>query len=277
MVKILVAVAALYGLAWIGSFYLQRRLTYFPDPVRTRPAEAGLPGVEEVEIATRDGERVIAWWGKARPGQPTLLYFHGNAGSLADRSERIARFLARDYGVFIMTYRGFGGSTGTPSERANVADAMEAYDRLAAAGTSADDIIIYGESLGTGIAVQVAVEKPAAGIILDAPYTTLLDVAEVHYPHLPSRLFMTDRYETMRYIPRLKSPLLIVHGNEDRVIPVSMGKALHAAATAPKEIAVIAGAGHSDHFAFGSGEIIADWISRLRTGRIPGAGSQAAE
>jgi hypothetical protein len=277
LAKLLLGVAALYGLAWIGSFYLQRRLTYFPDPARTLPADAGLSGVEEITLATPDGERIIAWWGRARPGLPTLLYFHGNAGALADRAERISRFLTRGYGVFIMTYRSYGGSTGTPSERANVADAKLAYDTLVAGGVAAGDILIYGESLGTGIAMQVAVEKPSAGLILDAPYTSLLDVARLHYPHLPSGMFMTDRYETIKFLPQLKAPLLIVHGQLDRVIPAAMGQALFAAAPGPKQIALIPGAGHSDHYAFGSGEIISDWIARQRQPQSLRNDSQAAE
>jgi hypothetical protein len=189
----------------------------------------------------------------------------------------MARYLGRGYGVYMMTYRGYGGSTGWPSERANVADAKLAYDDLAAVGVAADDIIVYGESLGTGVAVQVAVEKRVAGIILDAPYTTLLDVALHHYPYLPSRLFMTDRYETVRFLPRLNAPLLVVHGRDDRIVPVAMGIDVHARAPAPKEIAVIERAGHSDHASYGSSEIIYDWIGRLHTDRIARQRAQAAE
>lgn len=203
--KIAVVLASLYALLLIGAHFLQRRLTYFPDPVRTPPAEVGLTGVEERVLATPDGQQIICWWGRARAGMPTLLYFHGNAGALADRSDRIARYINRGIGVFIMTYRGYGGSTGQPSERKNVADGKLAYDTLVSSGVAPEDIIIYGESLGTGVAVQVGAEKRASGLILDAPYTSLVDVAEVHYPHLPSRMFMTGRYETLKYMPRILS------------------------------------------------------------------------
>ena len=273
--KIAVVLASLYALLLIGAHFLQRRLTYFPDPVRTPPAEVGLTGVEERVLATPDGQQIICWWGRARAGMPTLLYFHGNAGALADRSDRIARYINRGIGVFIMTYRGYGGSTGQPSERKNVADGKLAYDTLVSSGVAPEDIIIYGESLGTGVAVQVGAEKRASGLILDAPYTSLVDVAEVHYPHLPSRMFMTGRYETLKYMPRITVPLLVVHGKEDRVIPVAMGIAVHAASAGPKEIAVLPGAGHSDHALFGSSEVINNWIERLRSGRLPRA--QAAE
>jgi Hydrolases of the alpha/beta superfamily len=279
LMKIALVLACVYVLLLIGSYFLQRHLTYFPDPLRTLPASLGLIGVEERVIVTPDGDRVIAWWGKARPGMTTLLYFHGNAGSLAARSDRMARYLGRGIGVFMMTYRGYGGSTGKPSERSNVADAKLAYDTLVGAGVAPADIILYGESLGSGIAMQVAVEKEVGGVILDAPYTSLVDVAEVHYPYLPSRIFMTDRYDTMKYLPRLAAPLLIVHGKDDYVVPVEMGLRVHAKAPEPKEIVVLPVAGHSDHPSFGSSEAIYDWIERLRSGRLPrrAAPAQAAE
>lgn len=277
LIKIVLIVASLYVLALIGAHFLQRRLTYYPDIERVPPAVVGLTHVEERIIPTPDGERIVAWWGHARPGMPTLLYFHGNAGSLATRADRIARFLDRGAGVFMMTYRGFGGSSGTPSERNNVADAKLAYEALVAAGVAPSEIVLYGESLGTGVAMQVAVARPAAGIILDAPYTSLLDVAELHYPHLPSRYFMTDRYDTMKFLPGLKMPLLIVHGTEDRVVPAAMGLAIHQRAPGTKEIALIPGAGHSDHAQFGSTDIIFGWIDRLRSGELGRVAPRAAE
>lgn len=261
--KLAVALAALYALFWVGSFYLQRRLTYFPDPERVPPAAAGLAKVEEVEIETSDGNTLVAWWGRAAAGRPTLLYLHGNAGALADRSERIARYLNRGVGVLIMAYRGYGGSTGRPSERNNVSDAKHAYDWLVAAGVPAGDIVLYGESLGSGVAVQVAAERPVAGVILDAPYTSLVDVAGLHYPLLPARHFMTDRYETLKHLAAVKAPLLVVHGTNDRVIPITMGERIYREARGPKEIAVFRGAGHSDHASFGSTEAILGWLSRL--------------
>jgi hypothetical protein len=189
----------------------------------------------------------------------------------------VRKYVQRGFGMFMMTYRSYGGSTGTPSEKANVADAKLAYDTLIGDGVKPQDIIIYGESLGTGIAVQVAGGKPVAGVILDAPYTSLVEVAKVHYPHLPSRSFMTDRYETMKHLGHLTRPLLIVHGKEDRVVPLAMGEAVYAAARGPREIAIFPGAGHSDHYNFGSYEVIYDWITRLRSGGIAASKEEAAE
>lgn len=268
ILKAAVVLLALYLVVIFGAQYLQRRLMYFPDATRFTPYEAGLTGVEERELLAPDGEHIIVWWSRAPAGAPTILYFHGNGGSLETRTERIKRYQERGIGMFMMTYRGYGGSSGSPSEKANVADAKRAYDALVASGVPASDIIIYGESLGTGVAVQVAAEKPSAGLILDAPYTSMAELAGMHYPVLPSRWLMTDRYETMKYIRKVTAPLLIVHGEEDEIIPVEMGRTVFAAAHAPKEIATFPGAGHSDHYKFGSYAAIFAWIARLRAGKL---------
>jgi uncharacterized protein len=262
--KLVFSVAALYALVAVAAFLFQRRLTYFPDPQRTAPASFNLPGVEERIIATPDEEHLVSWFAPAAPGRPTVLYFHGNAGNLGNRSERVRRFLARGWGVMFLSYRGYSGSTGSPSESANVADAKLAYDTLRKAGVEPDDIIVYGESLGSGIAVQVAAEKDVGGLVLDAPYTSIVDVAAVSYPYLPVRPFVLDRYETMRFLPQVTAPLLVMHGEDDRVVPVEMGKAVYAAANAPKEIATFPRAGHSDHHLHGSYEELFRWVDALR-------------
>jgi fermentation-respiration switch protein FrsA (DUF1100 family) len=244
---------------------LQRKLMYFPDTTYFTPERAGLKGVSEEVLKTPDGARVLAWYGPAKPGQPTLLYFHGNAGSLETRTERIRKYAARGVGIFMMTYRGFGGSTGHPSEAANVADAMLAYDRLVAKGVAARDIIVYGESLGTSVAVQVAAVKPVAGIVLDAPYTSMVDLAALHHPFIPGRWFMTDRYETYRHIASVTAPLLIIHGEADDIVPVEMGRKIYALAPGEKTLKTFRGAGHADHYLFGSYEAIHAWIDALRS------------
>lgn len=273
ILKIGVVAAALFAALALGARFLERRLMYFPDPARVSPAAAGLAGVEERVLTAPDGATIIAWSARAKPGQPTLLYFHGNGGSLETRSERIRKYVAKGYGMFMMTYRGFGGSSGSPSEAANVGDAKMAYDALVANGVDADDVIVYGESLGSSVATQVAAEKRVGGLILDAPYTSTVDLAALHYPQLPFRWLMRDRYETLRYIGKVTAPLLIVHGEEDDVVPVAMGRAVFKAANAPKEIQTFPGAGHGDHYLFGSYDKIYAWIDRLRSnGRGRAAG-----
>lgn len=268
VIKLIAGVALAMGLLALIVPTLQRRLMYYPDTQHFLPADAALDGlVEERVLQTPDGDRVLAWYGKAKPGRPTILYFHGNAGSLETRSERIRKYMARGLGIFMMTYRGFGGSTGEPSEKSNVADAKLAYDTLTAS-VDPKDIIIYGESLGTGVAVQVAAVKKAAGLVLDAPYTSMVELAALHYPYIPGRWFMTDRYETRTHIRDIALPLLILHGERDTIVPVAMGREIYALAPEPKAIRTFPLAGHADHYKFGSYDALYAWIEDLRRGSL---------
>jgi fermentation-respiration switch protein FrsA (DUF1100 family) len=180
----------------------------------------GLPDVSERIIPTPDGEKLIAWYGKAKPGQPTLLYFHGNGGALEFRSASIRRYLDRGRGMFMMSYRGYSGSTGSPSETANVADAKLAYDALLKEGVRPENIILYGESLGSGVAVQVAAEKKVEGVILDSPFTSIAALAADLYPWLPVNLLLKDRYDSILHVRDVHVPVFIVHGEADDIVPV---------------------------------------------------------
>ena len=265
LVKLALGALCAYALIGLAAYFGQRRLMYFPDRARTLPVQAGLVGVEERVLNTPDGARIIAWYGKARPGAPTILYFHGNAGSLAARAPRIERFMAQGWGVYMMTYRGYGGGTGSPTETANVADARLAYGALLLEGVEPASIILYGESLGSCIAVRIATERPVGGVVLDAPYTSIVDVAALAYPFLPVRLLLADRYETTKYIAQMRAPLLILHGERDAVIPVAMGRELFRLANEPKRLATFAAGGHSDLYLDDNGalEAMKDWIGGL--------------
>lgn len=265
--KLLLLLVVVGVLIHWGAGRIERALMYFPDPEHVSPQAYGLAGVREIVITAPDGARVVAWYGTASPGQPVLLYFHGNAGSLASRSERIRKYHAQGYGIFMMSYRGFSGSTGQPSEAANLADATRAYQTLRAEGVAPSDIVLYGESLGSGIATQIAAANPVAGVILDAPYTSMLDLARLHHPHLPAALFLKDRYSSAAAVPRVTAPILIVHGEKDDVVPVAMGREMYRLANEPKTIVTYPMAGHSDHHLNGSYDTIFGWLSaRQRVG-----------
>lgn len=267
----LIVLTCFYAAIMAAMYFWQRSFLYFPDPARSAPADVGLPDVAERIIETPDGQKLVAWYGRAKPGQPTVLYFHGNAGALEVRRERIRKYLDRGRGMFMMAYRGYSGSTGQPSEAANVADAQSAYNALIHEGLKPDDIIIYGESLGTSVAVQLALVNPAAGLVLESPFTSVTDRAAEVYPWLPVRWLLTDRYESSRFIGGVKTPLLILHGEADDIVPVAMGRKMFALANEPKEIVTLPGAGHGDHYLFGSYEVINGWIDRLRAGAIGAA------
>ncbi len=252
-------VAALFTL-WL----FQRNLIYHPDPTRVSPSSIGLKGVEEVVLKRPQGIEVIAWRAVAREGQPTLLYFHGNASNLAARVERIYLFQQAGWGLMMMSYRGYSGSTGAPTEANNIADALAAYENLTASGVKPADIILYGESLGSGVAVQVAASRPVGGIILDAPYTSLADAGARIYPYLPVKLALTEQYDSLSVIDKIGAPLLIVHGTEDDIIPFDLGQQLFEAAKEPKRFVGLKGAGHSDHYGFGSFDRMREWVEEIR-------------
>jgi uncharacterized protein len=248
--------------AWLG----QRRLLYFPDKRRIAPADVGLPAVTEHEIVAPDGTFTIAWWARAGVGQPTIVYFHGNAAGLAAREPRVRRVAAEGWGMFMMTYRGFSGAPGSPTETDNVADAIRALDWLEARGVARRDVVLYGESLGTGVATQVAVARPGIrGLVLDAPYTSAVDVGKRRYPFLPVEWGMRDRYETKRYIARVGAPLLVLHGARDAVIPVEMGREVARLAREPKRYVEFANGAHLDLYINGNDGFthLKDWIEAL--------------
>lgn len=264
LLSIAVVLGGLYVTASLSLYLLQRRLIYFPNPAYYTPADEGLTNVREIKLDTPDGERLIAWWSPAGQGQPTLLYFHGNAGTLVDASQRLKLYAGAGLGVFMPSYRGYSGSTGTPSERALVADALLAHDHLRNQGVAPGDIIPYGESLGSGVAVQLAAARPVGALILDAPFTSLPDVGKRLYPVMPVRTFMIDRFESKRHISGVKAPILILHGTKDTTIPIELGKALFEAAPEPKELAILEGAGHSDIYLFGAFPRIRAFIYKYR-------------
>lgn len=251
---------ALYALVVAAAWLGQRHLMYVPDTTRVRPGAAGLTEARELLLEAVDGARLVAWRADARPGRPTILYLHGNAGNLAGRADRFARYQALGYGLLMMSWRGYSGSTGRPSERNNVADALLAYDTLRAEGLRPEDIVVFGESLGSGVAIQLAGERAVAAIVLDAPYTSIVDVALLTYPYLPVRPLLLDRYESNRHIGRVKAPVLVLHGERDSVIPVRMGRAIHEMAPGAKKLALFPDGGHVDLDDYGAVAVVTTWI-----------------
>jgi len=263
--KLLIGAVAAYALICLVAYLGQRKLMYFPDTERVQPADEGLDGVSERVLATPDGERLIAWYGKARRGQPTLLYFHGNGGGLSMRASRIEHFMLEGWGVYMLAYRGFSGSTGHPTEANNMADARLAYGALLKEGVLPRSVILYGESLGTGIAARLATEREVVGVILDAPYTSVVDVGAAAYPFLPVRALLIDRYETTKYIANVKVPLLILHGDRDPIVPVAMGREVARLANEPKRLVIIPNGGHTD-YGNNAIEAVRAWMSGLGKG-----------
>ena len=244
--KIILWILTVYAVICVVAYFGNRRYMYFPDPARTAPAEAGLNSIEEVEIATADGVTLVAWHAPPKADKPTILYLHGNGANAANRASKIHTILESGFGVFYLNNRGYGGSGGKPTEENNVADAIAAYDQLAKLGASADRIVAYGESLGSGQAVRLVTKRTVAAIVLEAPLTSTIDVARAAYFWLPLDLLITDTYDNERNIRSVTAPVLVLHGAQDEVIPVKMGWRVYRAANEPKRIEVFPQGAHSD-------------------------------
>ncbi|KFC66517.1 Alpha/beta superfamily hydrolase precursor [Bosea sp. LC85] len=266
-------------LAFLALLYvMQRELLYPRDPARADIAVANLPGVEETPLTAADGERLIAWVVPPREGKPVLLFFHGNAGNFATPI-RQARFrgLSEDgTGLFAVNYRGYGGSSGRPSEEGLLLDARAAYD-AAVTRFGVDRLVGYGESLGTGVVLKLAAERPLRAVILEAPYLSTAAVAQLAYPFVPVAWLMKDQFRSDAVIGRVTAPLLVLHGGRDGVIPFAQGQALYEMANMPKRFVRFPTGGHEDLPAHGSLPEIRRFLANVTNGAIAGQENRAAE
>ena len=245
MMKWIIAAVAFYGGVVALLYVAQRSLQYFPERRRTVPRAIGLPEAEEAVLDTADGERVIVWHVPPREEQPVFLYFHGNGGSLRWRDERFRALISDGSGLIALSYRGYGGSSGRPTEKGLLADAAAAY-AFAVDRYPADRIALWGESLGSAVAIALATDKPVGRIVLEAPFTSAADVGARHYRFVPVRLFMKDQFRSDLRAGKVTAPVLIVHGENDFVVPTTLGKRLYDLIRAPKRFVSVAGAGHND-------------------------------
>jgi hypothetical protein len=241
---LLVALVCYVGL--VAVMYLaQRKLMYFPYAARMAPADADFPQAREVDLKAADGVRILAWTVPPKPGKPVVLYLHGNGGSVAHRVPRFRKLVDDGTGLVALSYRGYGGSDGNPTEDGLIADGRAAYDFARATWPDAK-IVLWGESLGTGVAVALAAEKDVAAVILEAPFTSTADVAFSAYPFIPVRLLMKDQFRSDDRIGKVKAPVLVMHGARDRIVPFRMGERLFALANEPKQFVRFAEGGHED-------------------------------
>lgn len=243
LLALLAVLAIGYALAVGIMFFGQREMLYHPGAFRGTP-EVGGPPIQVVGIDTPDGERLVGWYLPPRPGKPTILFFNGQSGGLQFQTGRWTRIADAGVGFLAIGYRGYDGSTGRPSEAGLHIDARAAWDWLAQR-TRPGDIVIHGFSLGTGVAARLATERPARAVVLEAPYTSTADIAARSYPWLPVRWLMLDQYRSKDLIARVRSPVLIVHGDGDVVIPFAQGRALYDLAPPPKRLVRMVGSNHN--------------------------------
>jgi fermentation-respiration switch protein FrsA (DUF1100 family) len=188
-----------------------------------------------VFIKNNEGIKLKAWLHKKDLiNKKTILFFHGNAGNLTNRNYKLNELSKFDVNFLIVAYRGFSGNQGKPSEQGLYEDARSALDFLKIKGVKEKNLILYGESLGTAVAIETAKNKDLAGIILESPFTSMVELAQKYYPFLPVKFLLKDKYETIKKLPNINSPLLVLHGKLDSIVPFSMGKKVFEKAKEPK-------------------------------------------
>jgi hypothetical protein len=248
-VRMLLLLAAGYGALCLLAWAFQARLVFFPGPAPSlRPSDLGLQAREHT-LTTADGERLNAWFFPREAARGAVLVCHGNAGSIEHRLDHARAFLEMGWAVLLFDYRGYGASTGTPSEAGTYADAEAAYDLLLRdEGFVPDRIVLYGESLGVAVALELALRRACAGLIAESGFTSLPDMAAEVYPFLPARWLARIRYDNRAKIARLTAPLLLLHSPEDEIVPVAHAHALFAAAHEPKRLLLTSGGHNSGGF-----------------------------
>jgi uncharacterized protein len=256
------AALAVYAVLLGLVYAFQRNLLYFPDTDRPDLTAINLGSAREVAITTNDGLRLFAWYVPPAVSHPVIVYFHGNGGNVAYRADRLHHFVDQQYGVLFLEYRGYGGNAGSPSEDGLFADARAGLDFLTSQGIEPNRIILYGESLGTGVAVRMASERPVRLLLLESPYANIADVARWHYPFLPVDLLLKDRFDSLSRIAAVRAPILVMQGDHDEVIPAASGRELFAAAPQPKEIWVAPNGGHNDLASFGALAVATTFMRR---------------
>jgi uncharacterized protein len=244
----LIAIVTLVASGLIGLMWSQqRRLIYFPSPGPVPPAAALLPDGRDVVLETDDGIRLGAWYFPVPGRGPAVLVCNGNGGDRSMRAELAAALNRAGLSVLLFDYRGYGGNPGRPTEEGLAADARAAQAWLAAQpDLDPKRIVYFGESLGAAVSLGLAVERPSAALVLRSPFTSLGDVGAVHYPWLPVRRLLLDRYPSMERVASLRVPVLVIAGDRDDIVPASLSKRLYDAAAEPKQWLLVPGAGHND-------------------------------
>ena len=234
LLQIILVIFFIYFLILVFLYFYQRNLLYHPNENNYSEDKISVD-IEKVRIKTLDNIELIGWYHeKNLKDFKTLIFFHGNAGSLENRIHKLNHFRDMNINFLIIAWRGFSGNKGNPSEQGLYEDGKSAIDWLIKKGVSEKNLILYGESLGTGVATHLAQNKNYAGVILETPFTSMIDAAKKFYPYIPVKLLLKDKFENYKKIKNINSPILIMHGEVDQLVPFSMGKKIYEIANKPK-------------------------------------------
>lgn len=260
LLSLVLLLAGGWGLAVLGLALFQGRLIYRPDPSAPTPQEAGTPWM--VPIAK--GSSLLGWWVPPKhQGMPVLVVFHGNRGTLARMAAKTAPWQHWGFGLFLATYRGFEGNPGHPCEEGLTEDGQEALTWLVKQGFPQDRLVLYGESLGCAVALRLAAKASVRALVLEAPFSSLTELAGERHPWAPVRWLLRHRYDNRPFIAGLKLPILILHGDADRTTPMVHSQRLAALSGPNCRLAVLAQAGHLDLYDKGAGPLLTEFLSGI--------------
>ena len=249
--KYFISAILIYLFFGLILFLLQRKILFNTSGIPKKPKEYGLNNVEEIMINTKDGLNLLSWYSRPLNNNPILVYFHGNSFDIGERAYRIKRYIDRGWGVLLLSWRGYSGNLGKPTEKNLYLDAEAAIDWVKnKLNCNYQDIIIYGESLGSGVAVEFGTRYKFKSIILEAPFTSIIDIAKKRYFIYPVKRLIFDSFDNYSKIDKVKSPILIISGKKDEIVPHSQSKKLYFKANYPKEYLFIDEAIHNNLYDF---------------------------
>jgi len=232
--KILLFFILIYFFIIIFTYFFQRSLLYHPTE-NNYSEDKILVSIEKVSIKTNDNLKILGWYKNNNLSKyKTVLFLHGNAGTLENRIHKINHFEKINVNFLLVAWRGFSGNKGKPTEKGLYEDARSAVKWLEEKGIRKNNIILYGESLGTGVVTEIAQNENFAGVILESPFTSMIDAGKDKYPFLPVKILLKDKYESDKKIKNIKSPVLIMHGKVDKIVPFHMGQTMYELANEPK-------------------------------------------
>ena len=252
MLKYIISIFLIYFFFGFILFIFQRKILFNTSGIPLLPKSYGLNTVKEIKIKTKDGLNLLAWYSKPKIKKPILLYLHGNSFDIGERAKRIERYIEEGWGVVLLAWRGYSGNSGKPTEKNLYLDAKSALKWvLDNTNYSMKEIILYGESLGTGVAVELSQNQDFKSVILEAPFTSIYDIAKLRYPIYPFKFLILDNFDNYSKIDKIKSPIMIISGKKDEIIPHKHSIKLFSKAKKPKECLFIDEAMHNNLYDFG--------------------------